>query len=77
MENASSGRAEEPEQRCQRNDEEHLLHSELFRLAIVCTSLLLMILAFALLFLTKNIFPLFITMVVTYLFQRYVDTSPG
>jgi uncharacterized protein YacL len=68
---------EEPDQRCQQINEARILRNEKIRLVIICWSLLAIALAFVLFLFTHNVFPLFLTIVLTFLGYKHLDTSLG
>lgn len=66
---------EEYEQQCHPADEACILRHEKIRLEVLCGSLLLMLMSFILFFTTGAILPLFITIVVVFLFYKWLDTT--
>ena len=57
-------------------NELNVLHHEKRRILLIYLSLLAMTLAFILFFLTKNIIPMFLTIVLTFLCYQRLDPSP-
>ena len=52
-----------------------VLRHEKTRFMIICWSLLAMVLAFVIFLFTSNVFPVFFTMVFTFLGYKHLDTS--
>ena len=75
MRKALSEMKEEPDQRCQQINQARILYNEKIRLAIICWSLLAIALAFLLFLFTNLIFPLFLTIVLTFPGYKHLNTS--
>ena len=64
---------EEPDQRQQGEHRESWPRNETIRVVVLCVGLLLVILSYLFFRFTGNVLPLFVTIVVVYLFYRWLD----
>ncbi len=75
MKSISREFAEEPEQRCHPVDEACIVRHEKIRLGVLGGSLLALLISFVLFLTTQNVLPLFATIVLVFLFYRYLDAT--
>lgn len=68
-------REEQPDQQRQQSHEGYVIQNEKKRCMVVCLSLLAIALAFVLFLLTKSVFPMFFTIVLTFLCYQRLDLS--